>query len=168
MCDGYNSADQLHFNWGWGGNGNGYFAVDALNVEEFQFNNDVHALFGTMPPSEFQLKYNIIEGGVEVTYEQPELGYSSYFTYPDTIVIPSQVTIDSITYPVIAIGEKALQCCFSLRKVVIPNSVKTIGEYAFYSSGQLPDLEVVMSDSVINIGEAAFFGSGIPLIYLIH
>ena len=166
VCDGYNAEDQLHFNWGWGGNGNGYYAVDALDVEGYQFNDNVHALFGILPPSEFQLRYNIIEGGVEVTYEQPELGSSSYFTYPDTIVIPSQVTIDGTTYPVIAIGDNALQCCFSLRKVVIPNSVKSIGEYAFYSSGQLPSMEVVMSDSVTIIKRCAFTGAGIQSIDL--
>ncbi|MBR3551586.1 MAG: C10 family peptidase, partial [Bacteroidales bacterium] len=166
VCDGYDASDNLHFNWGWGGNGNGYFAVDAMNVNEFQFNNDIHALFGIVPQSEFQLHYNIIEGGVEVTYEQPVVGTPAYSNYPDTIVIPSQVTIDGTTYPVLAIGDKALQCCISLRKVFIPNSVKSIGEFAFYSSGQSPDITFVMSDSITYIGECAFLGTGIHSIDL--
>ena len=159
VCDGYNAADQLHFNWGWGGNGNGYFAVDALNVDVFQFNNDVHALFGIMPQSEFQLRYNIIEGGVEVTYEQPELGTPAYYTYPDTIVIPSQVTIDGTTYPVIAIGDKAFQCCWNLKSVIMPNIIKPIGKYAFYSCSNMS--HIIMSDSVTLIDDYSFLGSGI-------
>ena len=31
VCDGYNNADQFHFNWGWGGTYDGYFAIGSLN-----------------------------------------------------------------------------------------------------------------------------------------
>ena len=29
MCDGYNSSDQLHFNWGWSGNNDGYYTMNV-------------------------------------------------------------------------------------------------------------------------------------------
>lgn len=31
VCDGYNSSDYFHFNWGWGGYYDGYFSIDALD-----------------------------------------------------------------------------------------------------------------------------------------
>lgn len=31
VCDGYNSLDLFHFNWGWGGRSDGYFEISALN-----------------------------------------------------------------------------------------------------------------------------------------
>jgi hypothetical protein len=31
VCDGYNTSDYLHMNWGWGGTDNGYFQVGTLN-----------------------------------------------------------------------------------------------------------------------------------------
>ena len=49
MCDGYNSDDQLHFNWGWSGFGNGYFTLNALVVlgNNFSYNN--YAIFNIHP-----------------------------------------------------------------------------------------------------------------------
>lgn len=32
VCDGYNSNDYFHFNWGWAGAYNGYFSIDNLNT----------------------------------------------------------------------------------------------------------------------------------------
>jgi len=31
ICDGYDSGDLFHFNWGWSGNSDGYFELSALN-----------------------------------------------------------------------------------------------------------------------------------------
>ena len=31
MCDGYDTGDYFHINWGWGGMSNGYFLITALN-----------------------------------------------------------------------------------------------------------------------------------------
>lgn len=53
VCDGYNSNNQLHFNWGWGGVGDGYYSLNALNVQNGsqlqQYNNDNHAIFNIHP-----------------------------------------------------------------------------------------------------------------------
>ena len=32
VCDGYNSDDYFHFNWGWAGHYNGYFSINDLNT----------------------------------------------------------------------------------------------------------------------------------------
>ena len=49
VCDGYDNNDYLHFNWGWGGSGNNYFALGALNVSIYQFNNDNYAIINIHP-----------------------------------------------------------------------------------------------------------------------
>jgi uncharacterized repeat protein (TIGR02543 family) len=51
------------------------------------------------------------------------------------------------------ISNEAFEDCTSLYDIVIPSSVTTIGEFAFYRSGLT---SIVIPGSVISIGEAAF------------
>ena len=54
VCDGYDSNDLLHFNWGWSGTGNSYYALGALNVTSatcynYYFNSFNSAVFNIYP-----------------------------------------------------------------------------------------------------------------------
>ena len=54
VCDGYDSNDMLHFNWGWSGAGNAYYALGALNVTSatgynYYFNTCNSAIFNIHP-----------------------------------------------------------------------------------------------------------------------
>ncbi len=49
VCDGYDSNDLLHFNWGWGGTANGYFANGALNPQSYAFNVSNAAIINIRP-----------------------------------------------------------------------------------------------------------------------
>ena len=50
VCDGYNSSNQLHFNWGWSGSGNGYFNLGALTpASGHNYSNDNAAIFNIHP-----------------------------------------------------------------------------------------------------------------------
>ncbi len=56
VCDGYDSEDYFHFNWGWGGYADGYFRLNALEPEsggagggDYTFNYRQKALFGLQP-----------------------------------------------------------------------------------------------------------------------
>ena len=57
VCDGYNSDDKFHFNWGWGGSYNGYYTIGSLNPGRYTFNSSVQIIIGiepsycTYPPS---------------------------------------------------------------------------------------------------------------------
>ena len=64
----------------------------------------------------------------------------------------SLVIPDSVT----SIGNSAFMCCSSLRSVVIPESVTSIGDDAFMGCGSLNSL--VIPDSVTSIGRGAFWG----------
>jgi hypothetical protein len=49
VCDGYDTDDLLHFNWGWEGSHNGYFALDALNPGSYVFNSSNEAVINIHP-----------------------------------------------------------------------------------------------------------------------
>ena len=68
ICDGYDANDYLHFNWGWSGNGNdAYFAIDALNVGDYQLNLYNYAIFNIRPQTgntcQITAVANLDEGG---------------------------------------------------------------------------------------------------------
>ncbi len=50
VCDGYNSSNYFHMNWGWSGYENGYFSVAALNPSPDDFSQEVGAVMGIEPP----------------------------------------------------------------------------------------------------------------------
>ena len=57
---------------------------------------------------------------------------SSYSNeYSGDVAIPESVTYNGITYSVTSIGESTFWDCSSLTSITIPNSVTSIGRYAF-------------------------------------
>ena len=83
--------------------------------------------------------------------------HSSYSDrYQGNIVIPESVTYNGKSYPVTSIGELAFSTCKSLTSVTIPNSVTSIGAYAFALSGLT---SVTIPNSVTDIGGSAFEGT---------
>ena len=51
ICDGYNSNNLFHFNWGWGGSPDvdGYFIINLLNPSSNNFSYQQTGLFGIQP-----------------------------------------------------------------------------------------------------------------------
>ena len=70
------------------------------------------------------------------------------------VVVPSEYKGS----PVTRISDNAFKQCKTLKSVVIPNSVKTIGKSAFYDCNSLE--RVTISNSVKSIGESAFYSCG--------
>ena len=64
--------------------------------------------------------------------------------YSGEVVIPSSITVGGKEYNVTSIGNIAFCDCRLLTSVTIPNSVNTIGDYAF---GWCPSLEIITVES---------------------
>ena len=81
--------------------------------------------------------YSLSGNEATVTFRS---GYSSY--YSGTVVIPDSVTYGGETYNVTSIGYKTFYNCSSLISIIIPNSVKRIGENAFSGCTNLTSVHI--------------------------
>ena len=100
------------------------------------------------------IAYNILS---ETTCEVTSYIVTNQNRYGGDITIPEQVTYEGVTRTVTQIGDDAFNECIRLTSVDIPNSVTTIGDYAFaYSSKKLKNVNI--GNSVTTIGYAAFYG----------
>jgi hypothetical protein len=49
VCDGYDSNNYLHFNWGWGGMSDGYFPTEAIDLGYRDYTSKQDAIIGIEP-----------------------------------------------------------------------------------------------------------------------
>ena len=70
--------------------------------------------------------------------------------------IESYVIPSSVT----SIGDSAFYGCYSLSEIVIPSSVTSIGDSAFYGCYSLS--EIVIPSSVTSIGDSVFYDCKFP------
>ncbi|MBR3939540.1 MAG: leucine-rich repeat domain-containing protein, partial [Bacteroidales bacterium] len=121
--------------------------------------------FSATSPSGHTLYYEIISGTTNVGVVRPGAGenYNNYVS--GNMVIPDAVTHNGTTYNVTELrpilGSSSyyygsFESCSGLTSVTIPNSVTSIGEYAFYNCSGLTS--VTIPNSVTSIGESAFRG----------
>ena len=91
--------------------------------------------------------------GFTYSIENGEVTITDYTGSATTVTIPSKIS----DYPVTTIGNRAFIWC-GLTSVTIPNSVTTIGEYAFCRCESLTS--VTIPNSVTTIGNSAFSHCG--------
>lgn len=71
ICDGYNSSNYFHFNYGWYGTCDGWYLTTALNMihrdgEELHFNSSHQMLTGVEPPSYCLLDVEAVDANSEL------------------------------------------------------------------------------------------------------
>ena len=79
--------------------------------------------------------------------------------YSGDIVIPSSIVYKGVNYSVTEIGYQAFSNCPELNSVVMPNTVKKIGLFAFEDCQNYNSLKsVTLSNTLEEIGVSAFIG----------
>ena len=84
--------------------------------------------------------------------------YASIIDFDDSIAevyIPSEVVVDSESIPVKEIGSRAFENS-TIISITIPDSVTSIGSYAFYGCDSL--ISITIPDSVTSISNSTFSG----------
>ena len=104
-----------------------------------------------------KLCYNINSDGTSVTVTYQNNSSPRYSDLSGALEIPPSVIYEGTTYSVSAIGESAFRSYRSITTLSIPESVTSIGEYAFCECRGLTG-ELIIPNSVISIGQSAFFG----------
>ncbi len=84
------------------------------------------------------------------TYQKPSSASEK------NVSIPSQITVDNVTYQVTGIAKKAFKNHKKLRKVTVGSKVKAIGKEAFYGCSSLQSVKI--GKNVTEIGSSAFYG----------
>jgi len=95
------------------------------------------------------ITYTVANGTVTITGVDKTLS--------GTITIPSVIN----GYNVTAIGDKAFNACTKLAGVVLPDTITTIGTYAFYDCSMT---SVNIPEGVLKIGSYAFFSTNIKVL----
>ena len=99
--------------------------------------------------------YDFDESNKTATVTFLGMRYDDFNEYSGSVVIPSSVTYNGVTYSVTSIGDYAFGGCSSLTSITIPNSVTSIGDGAFARCSSLAS--VTIPNSVTSIGNNAFY-----------
>ena len=137
VLDGYDGEGMFHFNWGWNGYCDGYFKLDALTPDWYNFSSGQYAVIGIKPPSNVPIHYDDFtkngihyhigsDGRAEVT------GINANTRYVDIL---DNVTYGGKNYRVSSIGKNAFEGHSDITYLSIPSSIESIGEYAFIDCG---------------------------------
>ena len=118
--------------------------------------------FYAVSPSGHTLYYEIISGTTNVKVVRLRTAYNNYIS--GNVIIPDTVSYNGTTYNVTEFGlitwdgslYGTFQNCSSLTSITIPNSVTSIGNYAFSGCSSLTS--VTIPNSVTSIGNYAFSG----------
>ena len=116
--------------------------------------------FSAVSSSGHTLFYHINPDDTTVTVVSPSgWSWAESWEWEDylpwgSLTIPSTVSYGGSTYGVTAIGSNAFADCYDLTSVTIPNSITSIGSYAF---SYCNILSLAIPNSVISIGSEAFY-----------
>lgn len=86
VCDGYNSLNRFHFNWGWGGMYDAFYAIGSLNPS-YEFNLNNTAIVGIYPDTVQRTDAVHVEVLPSDTLMGTVTGSGDFLPYHDTVTI---------------------------------------------------------------------------------
>lgn len=100
VCDGYDSQDHFHFNWGWGGMSDGYFAIGSLNPSvggigtnaSSSFNLDNTAVFGIRPAVRNSTTTAVVTAVADDPAHATISGAGTYNNFSDLVTLTVSTT----------------------------------------------------------------------------
>ncbi len=104
VCDGYDSDNYFHFNWGWGGYLDGYFLISALNPGGNNFSSNQGAVFGInanmsiIRPDVKRISFLTEYGSVSETKPVSVLTNALSAPVNATVSGPFQISLDSVNF----------------------------------------------------------------------
>lgn len=112
--------------------------------------------FTSIAPTGQTLYYDIVSGGVSVTYPYKGIlnSWKNFAKPSGKLVIPDTVTYGGKSYPIVAISNYAFSRCTEIASVVIPDGCKSIGNAAFFEDTSLTSVR--FGKMITTIGDSAF------------
>lgn len=162
VCDGYNSDDYFHFNWGWAGRYNGYFSLNNLNTGANSgeagagngvYTRDQEAVFGIEPgsmvPAPANLTYTL-SGLNDITLTWSAVSAaSSYNVYCDGNLIGNTTsTTYSETAP-FGTHDYYVRCVDANNQLSLPSNTVTV--IIDYPTPIVTDLTATLSGNNANL-----------------
>ena len=114
----------------------------------YEFNKYTHRAYVSCKGFDFRIDTDVDDYMVRDITQKYSAGYSG------SLVIPSEVTYNGVTYPVTGINYYAFWGCSGLTSITIPSSVTFIWDSAFDGCSELTSITI--PESVKSIGNKAF------------
>jgi hypothetical protein len=140
-------------------------SAELSTVTDLTVTGDIDARdFKTMRDNMISIKTIDLSGVLIKSYNGNEGTSENMTSYPDN-ELPTKsfasrrnMSVNSVLLPnsVTSIGEQAFYYCYSLKSINFPNSIRSIGNHAFEYCSQLRDV-LILSDSLRYIGDFAFY-----------
>ena len=164
VCDGYDSNNNFHFNWGWSGQNDGFFALSSLNPGSggaggggYNFTNGQSAVLGIEPASTLAAPTNLtysIDGTNEITLNWTGVSNAlSYNVYRNNNLISNTT---STTYSEIAsfgTNDYFVRAVDSYGQLSLPSNTVTVT--VDYQTPIVNDLTGSLSENNVNLSWTA-------------
>ena len=164
ICDGYDSSNKFHFNWGWSGSNDGYYELSNLNPGSggaggggYVFNNNQSAIFGIEPGSTIAAPTNLtytLSGLNDITLTWNGVSAaSSYNVYCDgNLVGNTTSTTYSETVP-FGTHDYFVRCVDANSQLSLPSNTVTVT--IAYQTPVVTDLTATLSGNNANLSWTA-------------
>ena len=166
VCDGYNSDNYFHFNWGWAGHYNGYFSLNNLDTGANSgeagagngvYTRDQEAVFGIEPgsmvPAPTNLTYTLSGlQNITLTWNASN-GASSYNVYRDSNLIGNTVSATYSETAPFGTHSYYVRCVDANSQLSLPSNTVTVT--IDYPTPIVTDLSATLSGNNANLAWTA-------------